>query len=180
MQTGRDGSGKMKKLILEKIIWIIGAWSAFLKGFDLFAMIISAYAILAFIALAVNNFMIATLLVILGYVFFLAGILSQRNVLQHMDRKKNLMKESCKHIHFSSSVYVNRIVEKEDDQDAKSFSICVKINCADCREPFVFMGLPFGYSEWQPSMSPDRIEARLPIAPKTEFEILSAPAKYQA
>lgn len=79
----------MKRMILEKIIWIVKAWSVFVSGLDSFAVASSVSAILAFIALAVNNFVIATLLTIIGYVFFLAGIFSQRNVLQRKDRKKS-------------------------------------------------------------------------------------------
>lgn len=79
----------MKKMILKKIIWIIKAWSVFVSGLDSFAVISSICAIFAFIALAVNNFVIATLLTIIGYVFFLVGIFSQSNVVQRKNRKKS-------------------------------------------------------------------------------------------
>jgi hypothetical protein len=79
----------MKKMILEKIIWIIKVWHVFVSGLDSFAVASSVSAILSFIALAVNNFVIATLLTIIGYVFFLAGIVSQKNIVQRKDRKKS-------------------------------------------------------------------------------------------
>jgi hypothetical protein len=41
----------------------------------------------------------------------------------------------------------------------------VRVQCADCGEPFRFHGLPLGSSYVNASMSVDGLEARLPVTP---------------
>lgn len=81
--------------------------------------------------------------------------------------------EPCRHHRFAAQVAVERLVENDGDDVPTGYRADVTIQCADCGEPFVFMGLPMGYLQVQPTISADRAEARLPIAPRTEFFVLS-------
>ena len=70
----------------------------------------------------------------------------------------------CEHIDFMASVTVNRL------EDVVRFVADVTIQCAECGKPFRFLGLPGGVSLDRPTVSIDRTEARLPIAPGSLFE----------
>ncbi len=67
---------------------------------------------------------------------------------------------SCAHENFSANVNVARLV------DTGRFSADVTISCADCGQPFQFMGLKPGISTREPMVSPDALEARMPICPE--------------
>lgn len=91
----------------------------------------------------------------------------------------------CVHPHFYAQVNVHRIVEPEHaDADgvgdanapAKAFTVDLSVRCHVCGEAFVFMGMPVGLNPHQPMMSFDRREARIPIAPATEFFALAGAA----
>lgn len=67
----------------------------------------------------------------------------------------------CEHDNFSSTVVVNRLEGAQD----MGFIADVKINCADCGRPFVFLGLPKGAALKGAAVSFDAREARLAIKP---------------
>ena len=74
----------------------------------------------------------------------------------------------CEHENFRSTVVVNRLVNGHLD-----FSADVKIKCADCGRPFVFLGLPRGLALKGAAISFDAQEARLTIKPSsTEGDVL--------
>ena len=68
----------------------------------------------------------------------------------------------CKHLEFVAFVEVNRL------EDSGRFAAEVRIECKDCKIPFVFRGLPPGLNLDGAAMSIDGTEARLAIAPQTE------------
>ena len=76
---------------------------------------------------------------------------------------------TCKHLNFVTEATISRITESGDDDTVVGYSADIKINCADCGQAFVFLGMPFGYSPVQPMCSPDRLEARLPLADQSDF-----------
>lgn len=63
----------------------------------------------------------------------------------------------CKHENFEAYVDVNRL------QDSGRFSADVRINCAQCKEPFRFLALPCGLDLNGATVSVDGTEARLAI-----------------
>lgn len=67
--------------------------------------------------------------------------------------------EECKHTQFESHVIVNIL------KDTKEYVADMRIRCADCHKDFEFVGLPHGASSKIPTVSIDKREVRLPIAP---------------
>ena len=79
----------------------------------------------------------------------------------------------CSHRSFDCFVHVGRIVaDGEDPETAEPyrFTADVTVTCAECDEEFVFLGLPGGVHPNQPTCSFDRTEARMVIAPRSEFK----------
>lgn len=70
------------------------------------------------------------------------------------------MKVTCEHKDFNASVRVNRL------EDTGRFSADVRIQCAECEEPFRFLGVPAGSSPYQPTVSIDGLDLRAPIEPQ--------------
>ncbi len=68
----------------------------------------------------------------------------------------------CPHENFAARVEVNRL------EDTGAFVAEVAIQCSDCNERFVFVGLPVGYSLNEGMTSPFGHEARLPIRPASD------------
>ena len=69
---------------------------------------------------------------------------------------------TCEHKNFECSVTVNRI------EDIGRFIADVRVECAECKTPFRFIGLPIGMDYNGACASVDGTEARLGIAPKGE------------
>lgn len=65
--------------------------------------------------------------------------------------------KNCLHENFSARVNVNRLT------DSGRFNADVTIKCADCGEPFRFLGLPCGSDLNGAAVSADGTEARLAI-----------------
>lgn len=75
----------------------------------------------------------------------------------------------CLHLNFAASVDVARITENGLDKErALTYHADVKIECADCGEPFCFVGFPMGLMPDQPTISADEKEARLVLRPESE------------
>ncbi len=70
--------------------------------------------------------------------------------------------DECQHLDFDAYVAVNRL------EDSGRFAADVRIECRDCRKPFVFKGLPPGVNLDGAAVSIDGTEARLAIAPQDE------------
>jgi hypothetical protein len=70
----------MMKTVLKKINELRKAWSKLQTGFDSFAVISSAFAILAVAACAFGQRLLACMLLIVGYVFFLMGNISTHDL----------------------------------------------------------------------------------------------------
>ncbi len=77
---------------------------------------------------------------------------------------------SCSHENFSANVEINRML------DTGAFLANVTVQCSDCCERFVFVGLPQGMSYNEAMMSPFGHEARLPIKPASvEWKHINSP-----
>jgi hypothetical protein len=67
---------------------------------------------------------------------------------------------SCKHENFRVDAKVARI------EDVGAFSVDLRIWCMDCNLPFEWVGLPGGFSHYQPCANIDCQEMRAPIVPQ--------------
>ena len=67
----------------------------------------------------------------------------------------------CEHKEFKSTVKINRFTDRPE------MSAEISINCADCGEPMQFIGLPIGLALRGAAVSPDGVEARLAIVPRS-------------
>lgn len=76
---------------------------------------------------------------------------------------------ACPHLNFAAQVNVGRL-QDGDGGPVTGYVADVHITCAECREQFVFIGLPGGYSPTEPMVSVDMTEARMPIRPASEVE----------
>ena len=65
----------------------------------------------------------------------------------------------CKHENFRVDANVARL------EDVGAFSVDLRIKCTDCDMPFEWVGLPAGFSHYQPSVNIDAQEMRAPIVP---------------
>ena len=79
---------------------------------------------------------------------------------------------SCPHMNFQARVTVNRL------EDVGRFTADVMIVCADCAEPFQFLGLKPGVSSSGAYCSMDGLEARLAILPNSQ--VMSPGARIMA
>jgi hypothetical protein len=80
-------------------------------------------------------------------------------------RRKRKRNRKCEHVQFVSEVDVIRIVEDERSSEVIGYTAEVNVRCADCGQPFRFIGLPVGTAGEIGTMSADCLEARLPIEP---------------
>ena len=70
----------------------------------------------------------------------------------------------CLHLNFAAYVVVARLAEA-DDAPATGYVADIKVNCADCGEPFRWTGLPAGFSPREPMVSVDETELHAPLRP---------------
>ena len=80
----------------------------------------------------------------------------------------------CPHTNFQSTANVGRLTDG-DDGPVTGYKVNFHIECADCKLPFRFMGLPFGSHYAEPRLSADSLELRAPIEPAYTTEILGMP-----
>jgi hypothetical protein len=78
-------------------------------------------------------------------------------------------RKQCEHMNFRIKANVFRLT-KQDGGKAVRFTADIRVMCADCGHPFVWKGLPYGYSPVQPMLSIDGQELRAPIEP-SNFEL---------
>ena len=77
-------------------------------------------------------------------------------------------KPDCLHERFAASVDVGRITSQEGEEPPVRFTADVRIRCAQCGQPFRFIGLPHGLDLNGAAVSADGQEARLCILPAGE------------
>lgn len=68
----------------------------------------------------------------------------------------------CAHKDFVARVAVNRL------EDTGCFAADIRVRCAECEEPFRFLGLSPGVDFERPTVSIDGLELRCPIEPQGE------------
>lgn len=73
----------------------------------------------------------------------------------------------CEHENFACVVEVNRLTEAEMGPVA-GYSADIRVECADCREPFCFRGVPMGLSQFAPTGSLDGTVLTAPIHPMSD------------
>lgn len=69
---------------------------------------------------------------------------------------------TCVHFGFLATGDVNRLTDS-DGGPVTGYAADIRIKCADCGLPFVFVGVPFGSSPNQPMVSVDGQELRAPL-----------------
>lgn len=74
--------------------------------------------------------------------------------------------EECTHEDFQANVAVGRIL------DVGKFVADITVKCAECGEPFRFVGVPAGLSYEQPMVSIDGLELHAPIEPEIEKRLM--------
>lgn len=74
---------------------------------------------------------------------------------------------TCLHEDFIARVDVIRLQKTEDNPEIHGYTCEMKVECADCHEPMVFVGVPVGLLPNRPTMSPDGLELRTPIRPQS-------------
>ena len=69
---------------------------------------------------------------------------------------------TCKHLNFHASVGVARL------EDTGGFMAEIRVECADCKMPFQFLGLEPGLDMQGARVSIDGLEANIAICPRGE------------
>ena len=73
---------------------------------------------------------------------------------------------ACKHLNFDADVAVNRIGTGDTtDGMPRAYMADVRVSCADCGEPFRWVGVPAGLSFAHPAVSVDQAELHAPMRP---------------
>lgn len=85
----------------------------------------------------------------------------QRGAMREQARKV----EACKHEEFETMANIARMPAKEGGP-IERYMADIRIQCAQCKVPFRFIGLPAGCDLNGACVSVDACEARLAIAPK--------------
>lgn len=83
------------------------------------------------------------------------------------------MSELCLHTDFATTVRVAYL------EDIQRWSAEIRIECTQCHEPFVFVGVPAGFDLFSPRTSIDGRELRVPIAPQGDKVQLAGMATYR-
>jgi hypothetical protein len=72
--------------------------------------------------------------------------------------------QACEHENFNAVVAVNRITATEEGP-VTGYNADIRVRCADCDEPFRWIGAPAGMSPAKPMVSIDETELRAPLRP---------------
>lgn len=74
--------------------------------------------------------------------------------------------KACPHENMDAYVAVNRITAREEPgSPVAAFMADIKVSCADCGEPFRWIGVPAGMKPGQPMCSVDETELHAPLRP---------------
>lgn len=68
----------------------------------------------------------------------------------------------CDHMNFKATVSVGRI-NRQENGPIVAYQADIKIECAECQQPFEFFNLPNGMSFYQPTVSIDGRTACMPL-----------------
>lgn len=71
---------------------------------------------------------------------------------------------ACPHDDFEATVEVNRLVGT-DGGPVTAYSADIRVCCANCREPFRWIGAPAGLLPTQPCVGVDETELHAPLRP---------------
>jgi hypothetical protein len=71
---------------------------------------------------------------------------------------------ACPHQNFTADVAVNRLFRVEGGP-VDGYSADITVRCADCTEPFRWVGVPAGLHPGRPMCSVDQTELRAPLRP---------------
>lgn len=71
---------------------------------------------------------------------------------------------ACPHENFEAMVDVNRLTATEGGQ-VEGYSANIRVTCADCGEPFRWIGAGAGLRPDRPCVSVDETEMRAPLRP---------------
>lgn len=72
----------------------------------------------------------------------------------------------CPHEDFAAEVDVNRLLDGQEDGSApRAYSASIRVCCAQCGEPFRWIGVPAGLRPDRPMVSVDETELRAPLRP---------------
>lgn len=63
--------------------------------------------------------------------------------------------KDCKHDQFRISADITPVGESPDKPEVLYRSASIQVNCLHCGDPFEFVGLPFGFSPYRPTVSID-------------------------
>lgn len=77
----------------------------------------------------------------------------------------------CQHLNFAAQAETIRLTATMGGP-VVGYTVEIHIECAECHEPFEFIGLPMGSLPSEPACSVDGLEARMPIRPQ------SAPSRF--
>jgi hypothetical protein len=78
------------------------------------------------------------------------------------------VKPDCAHENFAGDIAVHRLI------DTGKFTADITIKCAECGEPFRFIGLEAGARFDRPMVSIDGLELRAPIEPEGEHRLMGS------
>jgi hypothetical protein len=70
----------------------------------------------------------------------------------------------CPHEDFNAFVDVNRLTAT-DGGPVTGYAADIRVSCAQCDEPFRWVGVQAGLSQGRPMCSPDETELRAPLRP---------------
>lgn len=72
----------------------------------------------------------------------------------------------CEHKNFQVNARVGRLTESEEPgAKITEYRVDVEVHCMDCMMPFLWHGLPGGYSPEYPTTNVERTELRAPLKP---------------
>ena len=82
--------------------------------------------------------------------------------------------DQCQHEKFLANVNVARITH---EGQPLRFVADITVTCADCHEPFRFLGVASGFHFEQPTVSIDGLELHVPIEPEL-VKMLASRSRY--
>lgn len=77
---------------------------------------------------------------------------------------------ACPHDNSVAHVEINRLTDG-DGGPVTGYTSTIRVACADCDEPYEWIGLPVGLSPRGPTVSVDGLELRAPLRPASSGEL---------
>ena len=68
-------------------------------------------------------------------------------------------------MNFGANVTVCRLKESDTSDVIVMFVAEIQVKCAECGQPFEFIGIPMGYAHFEPRCSINGLIANMPIKP---------------